>query len=178
MDFDLSMARAMLARTPATLRAMLAGLDERWTEPDYGPDTWSAREVVAHLIFGEQTDWIPRARILLAHGEARPFDSFDRSGHKPLLARHTLAELLDLFERERAKSLAVLDSFNLSTSDLARRGRHPALGTVTLANLLATWVVHDLNHLAQIAKAMAFQYAPQVGPWERYLSVLAPPNPR
>jgi hypothetical protein len=178
MDFDLPTARAMLARTPATLRAMLAGLDERWTEPDYGPDTWSAREVVAHLIFGEQTDWIPRARILLAHAEARPFDSFDRAGHKPLMIGATVADLLDLFERERASSLRALDALALTPADLQRRACHPALGTVTLANLLATWVVHDLNHLAQIAKAMAFQYAPQVGPWERYLSVLAPPNPR
>ncbi len=171
-------AIAILSRTPAVLRAILSGLPDDWTLPDYGPGTWSAKEIVAHLVFNDQTDWIPRLRIILDHGQTRAFDPFDRAGHTPLLPGHTLAQLLDLFDRERSGGLAALRAMNLQDPDLARRGLHPALGPVTISNLLAAWVVHDLNHTAQIAKALAFQYKPEVGPWEAYLSILAAPNPR
>ena len=177
MDFSLARTRDVLQRTPGVLRALVAGADPAWTERPYGPDTWSAKEVVAHLIFAERTDWIPRAMTILRDGERSAFAPFDRAGHKDLLNRPT-AELLDLFQRERAGSLAMLDAMGLDGTALARRGTHPALGTVTLANLLATWSVHDLNHIAQIAKAMAHQYRERVGPWEQYLSILSPPNPR
>ena len=178
MKLDLDQSTALLLRTPRVLRELLAGLADAWTTPDYGPGTWSAKEIVAHYIFGERTDWVPRLRIILEHGEARRFEPFDRSGHKELLARHTLAELLAIFERERAEGLAALRAAGLTHGDLARAGTHPALGRVTLGNLLAAWVVHDLNHIAQIAKALAYQYKAEVGPWEAYLSILAPPNPR
>lgn len=174
---DLDRTIATLERTPRVLRVLLADAPAELVDRPYGPGTWTAREVVAHLIFGEQTDWMPRLEHILAHGESSPFCSFDRAGHKHLLGR-SLAELLDSFEAHRRDSLAALRARNLSAADLARRGRHPALGTVTVAQLLATWVVHDLNHVAQVCKAMAFQLKCDVGPWEQYLSILAPPRPR
>lgn len=166
-----------LDRTPRVLRVLLTSAPTELIDRPYGPNTWTAREVVAHLIFGEQTDWIPRLTHILAHGESSPFSSFDRAGHKHLLTL-SLDELLDSFEAHRCESLAALRSCNLAAADLARTGRHPALGVVTVSQLLATWVVHDLNHIAQIAKAMAFQLKGEVGPWEQYLSILAPPAPR
>jgi hypothetical protein len=178
MHADIETAAAMLARTPIVLRAMLGGVGADWAESTYGPGTWCAKEVLAHLVFGERTDWIPRARHILTHGDTLPFEPFDRAGHTPLAQGHSLAELLDIFQRERADGLAALRSMGLSEADLERRGRHPTLGPVTLGQLLATWVVHDLNHTAQIAKALAFQLKDHVGPWETYLSILAPPNPR
>jgi len=177
MRYTLDEAHLVLSRTPGVLRALVQGLGDAWTRENYGPGTWSAVEVVAHLIHAERTDWIPRARWVLEHGPARPFEPFDRNGHAPLMGR-SLDELLDLFERERATSLAELHRLVTSEAELDREGMHPALGRVTLRNLLATWVVHDLNHIAQMCKAMAHQYKGEVGLWEAYLSVLAPPNPR
>lgn len=168
---------AVLERTPRVLRALLTSAPTELVERPYGPNTWTAREVVAHLIFGEQTDWIPRLTHIMAHCESSPFSSFDRAGHKHLLAL-SLDELLDSFESHRRESLAALRARSLSAADLARTGRHPALGVVTIGQLLATWVVHDLNHIAQVCKAMAFQFKGEVGPWEQYLSILAPPAPR
>lgn len=169
---------AILTRTPATLCALLTDLDPALAESNYGPNTWSAKEIIAHLIHAERTDWIPRSRHILEHGDTAPFPPFDRAGHVPLVRAHTLAALLDLFDDERTAGLRALDAMHLTASDLARPGLHPALGRITLGNLLATWAVHDLNHLAQISKAIAYQFKPAVGPWEQYLSVLAPPNPR
>src|SRR5262249_37749339 len=145
---------------------------------NYGPGTWSPHEVIGHLIHGEETDWIPRARHILKVGEAVPFESFDRGGHAALCREKTPAELLTLFESVRAASLAELRPMSLTPADLVRRGRHPALGPATLSQLLATWAVHDLNHIAQICKGLAFQQRKEVGPWEAYLSILAPPAPR
>ncbi len=178
MQFELNHALDVLSRTPGVLRTLLAGLPADWTERPYGPNTWSAKEVLAHLVYGERTDWIPRLQIILEHGDEKPFEPFDRTGHADLLASNTLGQLLDLFERERADGLATLRGLNLGPADFERRGRHPALGAVTLGNLLATWVVHDLNHIAQACKATAHQYREAVGPWEQYLSILSPPNPR
>jgi len=168
----------LLARTPSVLHALLGGLADQWTKADYGPDTWSPHQVVGHLIFGERTDWIPRARLILEHGESRPFEPFDRNGHVDLCRRHSTTELLDVFEQERRASLEVLRSLPLTPKNLARRGIHPALGTVTLDQLLCAWVVHDLNHIAQVCKALAYQHKLDAGPWEAYLSILAPPAPR
>jgi hypothetical protein len=178
MDFTLDRTLEILDRTPRVLRVILAGLDQGWTHETYGPGTWSAREVVAHLIHGEVTDWMARVRIVLEHGEVRAFDPFDRAGHVEPSRGKSVPELLDEFETLRQRNLEILRSLRLTEAQLDRRGRHPALGSVTLRNLLATWAVHDLNHIAQICKAMAYQYRDQVGPWEQYLSVLAPPAPR
>lgn len=174
---QLAESLSFLERTPRVLRVLLSGAPEILVDRAYGPGTWTAREVVAHLIFGEQTDWMPRLAIILEHGESRPLDAFDRAGHKPLL-KHSLEDLLDLFEAMRRDSLAELKAKRLGAADFAKTGRHPALGTVTIAQLLSTWVVHDLNHIAQVCKAMAYQYKGEVGPWEQYLSILAPPAPR
>ncbi|MFN0011798.1 MAG: DinB family protein [Phycisphaerales bacterium] len=193
-----TVARTILicSRTPAVFRALVCGLEPDWTEHDYGPmplttpeakanpdsvggaRTWSVREIMAHMLFNERTDWMPRIRWVFEHGEAKPFERFDMIGHKPLLAQHTLAEMLDLFERERAASLGDLAAMSLSEADLARRGTHPALGPATVAHLLGAWIVHDLNHIAQMCKAMAYQAKSDAGPWEAYMSILSPPSPR
>lgn len=178
MKFELDDAVGVLSRTPGVLAALVKGAGEQWTTPDYGPGTWSAREIVAHLVFNEQTDTIPRMRHILTHGDDVAFQPFDRAGHKHLLEGRTIEQLLEMFERERGACLASLKAAGLGDAQLARRGLHPALGTVTLSQLLATWVVHDLNHISQIAKAMAYQYKAEVGPWEAYLSILAEPRPR
>lgn len=178
MNFTTERARQILRITPGVLRALLTDLDEDWTHRPYGPETWTAHEVVAHLIFAEQTDWPPRWRHILQHADASPFPPFDRAGHFPLARAHSTRELLDLFQQERTANLAALDALGLAPADFARPGTHPALGAVTLGNLLATWAAHDLNHLAQISKALAFQLKESVGPWEKFLSIMAPPNPR
>lgn len=178
MEFELSYAVAVLERTPGVLRALMGGLDARWTDHDYGEGTWSPREVVAHLIYGEMTDWVPRTRRILEHGEAVPFEPFDRAGHRGLMEGKSVGALLDEFERARAESLAAVRAMRLTEDDLAKRGMHPALGPARLSELLAAWVVHDLNHIAQVCKGVAWQYRGAVGPWEAYLSVLGAPRPR
>ena len=172
MSFDLQEAQAQLARTPATLRAWFTGLPGAWLEADEGPDTFSARDVLAHLIFGERTDWIPRARIILEHGEGRPFEPFDRHGFLEEARGWPMEGLLEAFEGLRGANLAALEAMRLSPADLRRTGTHPGLGVVTLEQLLAAWVVHDLGHLAQAARVMAKRYKAEVGPWVDYLPVL------
>lgn len=162
-----------LARTPHVLRALLSGLEERWARADEGPGTYSAYDVVGHLIHGEDTDWVTRTEHILAHGAARPFTPFDREGMRAHGAERGLAELLALFERRRAESLARVRELRLSPADLERRGRHPELGPVTLGQLLSTWVVHDLAHLAQIARVLAKERGPEIGPWRAYFRVLS-----
>lgn len=169
--FDLPEGTAVLARTPAVLDALLAGLPEPWTEADEGPGTWSPRVVVGHLIHGEETDWIPRARIILEEGEARPFTPYDRLAQFDRFGTHPIGELLALFAQRRKESLAVLEGWRLTPERLALTGTHPELGRVTLRQLLATWVAHDLGHLAQVVRAMAKRYAADVGPWAAYLSI-------
>ena len=178
MEFSLDGTGMVLANTPHVLRTLVAGLPEQLLQTNYGPNTWSPHEVVAHLIHCETTDWLPRARLILQAGETVAFEPFDRNGHIALSREMTTGALLDMFESHRNGSLAELRSMSLKSKDLARRGRHPALGPVTLSQLLATWVVHDLNHIAQICKGLAFQHRKEVGPWEAYLSILAQPAPR
>ncbi len=173
MPYRLDEARALLARTPAVLDAWLRGLPDAWTTADEGPETWSAFDVVGHLIHGERTDWLTRAQTILDHGEARPFDPFDRFAQERESAGKTLDDLLDAFADARATSLEALDGLALTPHDLERTGRHPALGAVTLEELLAAWVVHDLGHLAQIARVMAKRYGTAVGPWAAYLPVVS-----
>lgn len=172
MGFDLEQAITVLERTPTSLRAMLAGLAPAWVRGDEGPGTWSPCAVIGHLIHGEKTDWIPRARIILEQGQGRPFDPFDREAMLREPQDRSLEALLDEFTRRRGESLATLRDWKLTPADLARRGTHPALGPVTLAQLLAAWVVHDLDHVTQVARVMAKQYTEAVGPWRAYLSVL------
>jgi hypothetical protein len=160
----------LLARTPRVLRALLAGLEEDWTRADEGPGTYSAHAVLGHLIHGEDTDWVTRTEHILEHGDAVPFVPFDREGGDR--ARSSLAELLDRFERRRAESLARIRALGLTSADLQRRGLHPDLGPVTLGQLVNTWVVHDLAHLAQIGRVLAKHRAPEIGPWKAYFRVL------
>ena len=178
MNYDLGKSLLILERTPDVLRALLQDLPEAWTHRGYGPQTWTAQQVVGHLIWGERTDWMPRARHLLEHGDEVAFEPFDRDGHRRLCEETSLSELLDLFSSERRDNLAALRALDPSPDELDKVGRHPALGTVTLAQLLATWVVHDLHHIGHICKAMACQYREAAGPWAAYLSILAPPNAR
>ncbi len=170
--FNLPDTIAVLTRTPTALDALLRGLPDIWVRHNEGEGTWSAYDIVGHLVFAESTDWMPRVRRTLESGEARPFDPFDRFAQ--LKANHgkSLEELLDEFARLRKENLASLDALNLLPDDLERRGRHPALGSVTLAELLATWAVHDFTHLHQFSRVMAHQYRDAVGPWSAYLGVL------
>ncbi len=172
MEHDLENTLPLLARTPAALDALLRGLPEMWTERNEGEDTWNARDVVAHLIHGEHENWVPRAKIILEFGESRTFAPFDREGHARLSRGKTLAQLLDEFAEARAAGLKELRAMKLTREDLKRRGRHPALGAVTLSELLAAWAAHDLTHLHQITRIMAAQYRDAVGPWSRFLGVL------
>lgn len=172
MPLDLAEARAQLTRTPGTLRAWLSGLPESWLSADEGPGTFNPRDVLAHLIYGERVDWIPRTRIILEHGEGRPFEPFDRRGFLDEAKCWNLDALLDEFERLRLANLSAFDALRLRPEDLRRTGAHPGLGTITLEQLLAAWVVHDLGHLAQIARVMAKRLETEVGPWVDYLPVL------
>jgi hypothetical protein len=172
MRFRLDDAAAVLERTPAALRALLGGLPEAWTAPNEGPETFSAFDNVGHLIHGERADWIPRARLILAQGARRTFAPFDRLAHREESRGRTLAELLDEFAALRAENLATLRGWRLGGRELALEGEHPALGAVTLGQLLATWAAHDLGHVAQIARVMAKQYRDAVGPWRAYLPVM------
>ena len=172
MEFQLNDAIAILSRTPAVLDALLRDLPESWTCSNEGPKTFSPWDVVGHLIHGEETDWIPRAQIILAHGEARAFTPFDRFGHYQKCAGKSLNEMLDTFARLRRQSLDTLKQMNLTPEKLALRGTHPELGAVTMAQLLATWTAHDLSHIGQIVRVMAKQYAGAVGPWKAYMKVM------
>jgi hypothetical protein len=172
MEQNLSATISLLARIPAALNALLRELPELWARRNEGENTWSAFDVVAHLIHAERTDWIPRAKIILQFGEARAFDPFDRWGHVRESEGKSLAQLLDEFARVRAENLDELRTLNLRPEDLSRRGQHPSLGAVTLSELLATWAVHDLTHLHQVSRIMAHQYRETVGPWSAYLGVL------
>lgn len=172
MPHDLQQTLALLERTPVMLDALLRDLPQGWTLGNEGGETWSAFDIVGHLIHGERTDWIPRLRTILDHGETRAFEPFDRLAQFRESAGKRLAELLDEFARLRSENLQAVRSMNLQEEDLARRGRHPSLGTVTLTNLLATWAVHDLSHLHQLSRVMAHQYRDDVGPWNAYLGVL------
>lgn len=172
MDLQLEQAVAVLRRTPDVLNTMLRDLPEEWTHQNEGGTSWSPYDVVGHLIHGEATDWIPRARIILAAGETRVFDVFDRFAQFEQSAGKPLNELLDEFARLRAESLATLAGRQLTPADLQKTGRHPEFGAVTLGQLLATWTVHDLSHIAQISRVMCRQYTQAVGPWRAYLPIL------
>ena len=166
-------ATAILSRTPAALDALLRGLPDGWIAANEGGDTWSPFDVIGHLIHGERTDWMPRARIILEHGDARAFEKFDRFAQFDATRGRTLPSLLDEFAAVRRENLRELASLAITAADLQRRGRHPELGAVTLGQLLATWVAHDLDHVVQICRALARQYADEVGPWRAYLRIIS-----
>jgi hypothetical protein len=172
MQHNLDQTIAILSRTPASLNALLRDLPDTWTHQNEGGKTWSPYEIVGHLIHGELTDWMPRARIILEHGDSRAFDRFDRLAQERDSRGKSMGQLLDEFSRVRANSLRDLRALNLQPADFDRRGKHPELGVVTLSQLLATWAVHDLTHVHQISRVMAHQYAEAVGPWQAYLGVL------
>lgn len=162
----------ILRRTPSVLRAMLANLPDELTNTNYGRDTFSPADVLGHLIEGERYDWIPRARVILEQGEQQTFEPFDRYSMFESCKGMSITELLDTFEQLRTESLDVLQAMSLGADQLARTGRHPEFGRVTLGQLLSTWTVHDLHHTAQICKAMSYQYRDAVGPWRAYLGII------
>jgi hypothetical protein len=172
MALDLVDVQAFLGRTPPMLEALLRGVPDAWVRQSEGPGTWSSFDVVGHLLEAEETNWIPRARHLIAHGEAVAFPPFDRFEFVEKMKSEGMAEMLDAFARARAQSLQALAELRLTPSDLARRGRHPDFGVVTLGQLLATWAVHDLNHVGQIVDVLARQHTDAVGPWRAFLGIL------
>jgi hypothetical protein len=172
MEHNLKQTVSLLARTPAALNALLHDLPEEWTFRNEGENTWTVFDVVGHLIHGERTDWMVRARMVRQHGESQTFERFDRWAQLRESQGKSLGQLLDEFVRLRSENLDELHTWNLQPEDLERRGRHPVLGVVTLSQLLATWAAHDLTHLHQISRVMANQYREAVGPWSRYLGVL------
>lgn len=172
MRFELSNATDLLSRTPGVLSLLLKDLPREWTRGNEGGDTWSAFDVLGHLIHGERTDWIPRAKIILGENEDRAFEPFDRFAQFRESEGKSLRELLATFEELRTANLRELRSMAPGPEDLERKGTHPELGTVTLSELIATWVVHDLDHVAQVSRVLAKQYADDVGPWQAYIGVL------
>jgi len=170
MEFRLEEAIPVLERTPAVLSALLDELPERWTRAREGPDAWSPSQIIGHLINGERTDWIPRARIILKQERYRRFEPFDRFAE--LESDRPLRDRLEEFEQLRAGNVATLRGWNLKDKDLELTGEHPELGTVTMRQLLATWVVHDVSHVAQITRTMAREYTEAVGPWTVHFRVL------
>jgi len=169
--FVLTEAITILERTPASLKTLIDGLPDIWTQATEGEGTWSPYDVIGHLIHGERTDWIPRARHILS-GDSRPFKTFDRTAQFNESKGKSLGDLLVTFAELRRQNLIPLGEMNLTESDLDRPGLHPQLGDVTLRQLLATWVVHDLDHVCQIARVMAKVYTADTGPWIEYLSIL------
>jgi hypothetical protein len=171
--FALDDAVALLARTPITLDALLRGLPAWWTSASEGENTWSTFDVVGHLIHGEETDWLPRAKIILEHGEGRTFDTFNREAQFEASQPATLDARLDRFAALRRENLRALADLRLGDADLDRTGRHPAFGAVTMRQLLATWVAHDLDHVMQISRVLGRQYSDDVGPWRAYLRIIS-----
>lgn len=172
MDFEVRSGIAVLERTPHTMRAMLAGLPSAWTDATEGPETWSPYDIMGHLIQGERSDWIPRAQLILVQGPQRRFTPYDRFAQFRESQGKSLAELLDEFASLRAGNLATLAGWRLTDAQLALEGEHPEFGPVTLRQLLATWVAHDLGHVAQTARVMAKQYREAIGPWRAYLPIM------
>jgi uncharacterized damage-inducible protein DinB len=172
IPFDLNKSIEILERTPAVINDLLQGLSEEWISQNEGADTWSPYDIVGHLIHGEKTDWITRMNIVLSDSPDKKFPKFDRFAQFEDSKGKTLSQLLDEFRMLREQSLQALRSSNLTEADFSKQGIHAAFGAVTLSQLLATWVVHDLNHIAQITRVIAFQYRPSVGPWVAYLRIL------
>lgn len=172
MEYNLEQSMVLLRKTPSLLRALLSDLSEEWLMNNEGPETFSPYDVVGHLLHGEKTDWVPRAKIILEHGISKTFDRYDRFAQYEESKGKTLAQLLDEFEMLRKQNLQWLQSLNLTENDFEKKGMHPVLGEVSLKNLLSTWVVHDLTHIAQITRVMAKQYKEEMGPWPQFFRIL------
>ena len=172
MDFQIEHAVEILNKTPHVLDLMLRDLPQEWTHRNEGEDTWSAFDILGHLIHGEETDWVPRARCILEFGEDKTFEPFDRFAQMEKSKGKSLDEQLDTFKRLRAENLQVLSDLEITPSLLRLTGKHPEFGVVTMSELLSTWVVHDLSHVAQIARVMSRQYKETTGPWKAYLPIL------
>jgi hypothetical protein len=172
MKFELNRSLQILQQTPSVLRTWLAGLDRPWIENNYGDDTFSPFDVVGHLLHGERTDWMARVEIILEQGTSQAFTPWDRYAMYRESQGKTIDQLLDEFAAARRENLANLDAKKLTPTDLQRTGTHPRFGQVTLQQLLATWVTHDLNHIHQIAKCMAWQYRDEIGPWREYVTFI------
>ena len=164
-------ALEILRATPGSLRALLGSLSEPWVDAHPDPGVWSPIDVMGHFISGEKTDWVPRTRVMITHGESKPFEPFDRDGWRAESEGRSMTELLDTFEALRTANLAILEELNV-TEHLGARGTHPAFGSVTLEQMLATWAVHDLGHLGQIVEVMAKRWRDEIGPWRRYLPIV------
>ncbi len=172
LAFDLDHTIRILSQTPQVLRHLIHGLDDEWLYANEGPDTWSPHEVVAHLIYGEQSDWIPRMRMILSDQEDKTFAPFDRAGHIVLMAGRSMEALLQEFEQWRHENLQILSGLHLQENDLNKTAQHPALGEVTLRQLLASWMVHDMTHLYQITRVVAVQYKEEAGPWKAFMRII------
>jgi hypothetical protein len=172
MEFHLNQALEVLSQTPSVFSAMLRGKSDVWLKARKTPESFSSLDVLGHLMHGELTDWIPRVRMILEHGDTQPFEPFDRFGFHELIAGKGVSELLDEFAELRRQSLHALTKLGVEDEQLALPGKHPELGAVTLGNLLATWVVHDFGHISQVAKIMASEYREAVGPWRVYTTIL------
>jgi hypothetical protein len=172
MNYSKEQAIEILERTPAVLKSLLANISTDWVMTNEGPETFSPYDVVGHLIHGEKTDWVVRAKIILQHGVSRPFDPYDRFAQFEESKGKNLQQLLKEFEEIRKQNIAWLQSCQLTENDLERKGMHPVLGEVSLRNLLSTWVVHDLTHIAQVTRVMAKQYKDEMGPWPQFFRLL------
>ncbi len=172
MKFQIEQAVEILSQTPATVKSLLENLSDDWIRNTVNPKNWSPFDIVRHLIHGEETDWIPRAEVILGQGENLMFEPFDRFAQFEKTKGETLNDLIEIFAASRAKNLEILRQMNLTEEKLKLKGIHPELGEVTLEQLLATWVVHDLNHIKQIVTVLAYKYADNVGAWKEYLSIL------
>jgi len=171
MQFDIEKALPVLERTPKVVEALIYELPGEWVNSNEGNDTWTPFEIVAHLIFGEKTDWLPRTQIILGNG-SKEFVPFDMEGHVAVSKGKTMSQLLDEFKILRKENLALLNTMELTNDTLDQTGIHPELGAVTLRQLLASWVVHDLTHIHQLSRVMAIQYKDAVGPWKQFMGVL------
>lgn len=172
MEYQLDQAIEVLERTPKVMQTLLSGISKEWSSQNEGPDTWSPYDVVGHLVHGEKTDWMPRLEIVLGTSERTTFEPYDRFAQFEMSKGKSLVTLLSEFETLRKENLNTLRSKNLSEKDLTRTAIHPSLGTITLKNMLAAWVVHDLGHIAQVSRVMAKQYKEEIGPWTKYLTIV------
>ena len=172
MQYSITRSLEILERTPAVLQSLLAGLPDDWVMPNEGPETFSPYDVIGHLIHGEKTDWVVRAKMILEFGNTRTFERYDRFAQYEESKGKSLQKLLDEFAAIRKENMNWFKALNLTEGNLNRKGMHPVLGEVTLRNLLATWVVHDLTHIAQVTRVMAKQYKTEMGPWPEFFRIL------